>query len=183
MTVRGRRRWPVLPVAVSLVLVLAGCSTTVSGTPAPHALPTPVVTTTSLPPTTPITTTASPTTTPPATHKPEQRPKPQTHPTVVVPTKAPTKHTTPPAPQKMVTYLITGTGTVSVRYLAGGAMHSASGISLPWRKTVPLSNGQYELDITTGADADVDEQVSVEGAVVGTGHNTGAGTGSFSGSY
>lgn len=174
MTVRGRRWWLALPIA----LTLAGCSTTVSG--APTALPTPVATTSSMPaPVTP-TTTAAPTTTtkpkpkPTTTHAPVPR-------TAHAP--APPKRTAPPVHQKMVTYAITGSGTVSVRYLSGGSMHSASHISLPWRKTVPLSNGQYAMDITTGSDANVDEQVSVEGAVVGTGHNEGAGSGSFGGSY
>ena len=175
MTVRGRRWWPALPVA----LLLAGCSTTVSGDPTAQAMPTPAATTSSVPAATttapPVTTTtkAKPATT---TRKPEQRPKVNPHTTV-------TDVPAPPAQQKMVTYLITGSGTVSVRYLSGGSMHSASDIGLPWRKTVPLSNGRYAMDITTGSNANVDEQVSVEGAVVGTGHNEGAGSGSFSGSF
>ena len=174
MTVRGRRL-PALPVAMFL---LAACDTTVAGSPTSHAMPTPVASTVT---TAPTTTTPPATTTTTTTHAPAphttRRPVPHT--TRVVPRTT----AKPPVHEKLVTYLITGSGTVSVRYLAGGSMHSASNISLPWRKTVPLSNGQYELDITTGSDANVDEQVSVEGAVVGTGHNEGAGTGSFTGSY
>jgi hypothetical protein len=166
MTVRGRRRCPALLVLLGL---LTGCSTTVSGAPTPQAMPAPVATTSSMPPAISTTTAAAPTTTP--------EPKPTTH------APAPPKPTAPPVHQKMVTYSITGSGTVSVRYLAGGTMHSANNIGLPWRKTVPLSGGEYAMDITTGSDANVDEQVSVAGVVVGTGHNQGAGSGSFGGSY
>jgi hypothetical protein len=176
MTVWGRRWWLLLPTA----LLLAGCSTTVSGDPAPQAMPTPVATTSAMPSMPAATTTTPPVTTTtkpkPTTHAPAP-----THRTTHAP--APPKRTAPPVHQKMVTYLITGSGTVSVRYLSGGSMHSASNVGLPWRKTVALSNGQYAMDITTGSNANVDEQVSVEGAVVGTGHNQGAGSGSFSGSY
>jgi hypothetical protein len=176
MTVRGRRWYLALPLLLGLV---AGCSSTVSGAPTPQAMPSPVATTSSMPPPVTTTTTPAPTTTSSA------KPKPKTHAPVPThaPTHAPPKHTAPPVHQKMVTYSITGSGTVSVRYLAGGTMHSASNIGLPWRKTVPLSGGQYAMDITTGSNANVDEQVSVEGAVVGSGHNEGAGSGSFGGSY
>ncbi|TDQ04250.1 hypothetical protein EV186_101193 [Labedaea rhizosphaerae] len=180
MTVRGRRWWPAVPVA----LALAGCSTTVSGDPTAQAIP--VATTSSMPsvPSVPPVTTT--TTAPVTTTKPKPKPKPTTTHAPAPRTThrpAPPKQTTAPVHQKMVTYLITGSGSVSVRYLAGGTMHSVSGISLPWRRTVPLSGGRYAMDITTGSNANVDEQVSVDGAVVGTGHNEGAGTGSFTGTY